>query len=56
MITGPLTRNNKQVIRVENPHPQDVIFKVKTTAPRIYCVRPNADLIRANSTIEVTSK
>jgi hypothetical protein len=53
---GPLTRTNKESLFVRNPNPTPVIFKVKTTAPKQYCVRPNAGRIEGNSEIEVQSK
>ena len=36
-----------------NPHDSDVCFKVKTTAPRRYCVRPNAARIPPRQTVKV---
>jgi hypothetical protein len=33
-----------------------VAFKVKTTAPRLYCVRPNSEIIEPNQSLEVQSK
>ena len=42
-----------QKLVLSNPHPRDVCFKVKTTAPRRYCVRPNAARIKAKSDINV---
>jgi len=30
-----------------------VAFKVKTTAPKRYCVRPNSSVIKAHESIEV---
>ncbi|KAL9546956.1 hypothetical protein MBANPS3_006413 [Mucor bainieri] len=49
----PLTRVVKQSLTIENPHDQPVAFKVKTTAPKLYCVRPNSDIIRPKGSIEV---
>lgn len=53
---GPFTRVVKESIHVKNPGAEPVIFKVKTTAPKQYCVRPNAGRIEPNSEIEVQSK
>ncbi|KAI8645523.1 PapD-like protein [Parasitella parasitica] len=50
---GPFTRVVKEVIRVKNSGSEPVIFKVKTTAPKQYCVRPNSGRIEPNSEIEV---
>ncbi|KAI8087913.1 PapD-like protein [Gilbertella persicaria] len=49
----PFTRVSKESLHVKNPGPEPIIFKVKTTAPKQYCVRPNAGRIEANSQIEV---
>ncbi|CAO0791483.1 unnamed protein product [Mucor circinelloides] len=49
----PLTRVVKQNLTIENPHDKAVAFKVKTTAPKLYCVRPNSDVIPPNSSIDV---
>ncbi|KAF1801332.1 PapD-like protein [Mucor lusitanicus] len=49
----PFTRVVKESIHVKNPGAEPVIFKVKTTAPKQYCVRPNAGRIEPNSEIEV---
>ncbi|KAI8343308.1 PapD-like protein [Chlamydoabsidia padenii] len=49
----PLTHVTKEILLVSNPHPEPVIFKVKTTAPKQYCVRPNAGRIEGNGQVEV---
>jgi hypothetical protein len=56
MFTGPLTRTVKQEIRITNPHSKPIAFKVKTTAPKLYCVRPNSDIIPPNGFADVQSK
>lgn len=38
---------------VRNPNTDPVAFKVKTTAPRQYCVRPNSGRIEAGAEVEV---
>lgn len=50
---GPFSRISKESLHVKNPGTEAVIFKVKTTAPKQYCVRPNAGRIEPNSEIEV---
>ncbi|KAI8979172.1 PapD-like protein [Mycotypha africana] len=49
----PLTRVVKRDIRISNPNNEPIAFKVKTTAPRLYCVRPNSDIVPANSYVDV---
>ncbi|KAI9028315.1 PapD-like protein, partial [Phycomyces nitens] len=49
----PLTRVVTSTLRLQNSGTSNVAFKVKTTAPRQYCVRPNSGLIKPQSTMEV---
>lgn len=41
-------------LRLYNPTDVHVAFKVKTTSPKKYCVRPNTGTIAPNTTTEVT--
>ncbi|KAF2840743.1 VAMP-associated protein [Patellaria atrata CBS 101060] len=49
----PLTHEVSQVLRLRNPHNDPVAFKVKTTAPKQYCVRPNSGRIEPGRDVEV---
>jgi hypothetical protein len=49
----PFTQLVKEILVVRNPNPEPVAFKVKTTAPKQYCVRPNSGRIEANQSVEV---
>ncbi|KAG2201490.1 hypothetical protein INT46_010106, partial [Mucor plumbeus] len=49
----PLTRVVKQSVTIQNPNDKPIAFKVKTTAPKLYCVRPNSDIIPPNGSIDV---
>ncbi|OBZ82257.1 Uncharacterized protein C17C9.12 [Choanephora cucurbitarum] len=49
----PLTRIVRQNVVIHNPHNRPVAFKVKTTAPKLYCVRPNSDIIRPNESVDI---
>ncbi|KAI8331022.1 PapD-like protein [Chlamydoabsidia padenii] len=49
----PLTRTTKEILKITNPSNQDIAFKVKTTAPKLYCVRPNAGIVPAGAHLEV---
>ncbi|KAJ3854061.1 PapD-like protein [Lentinula lateritia] len=49
----PLTTLVKRALIITNPHAQPVAFKVKTTAPKLYCVRPNSGRIEPGATAEV---
>ncbi|KAJ1029722.1 hypothetical protein NDA13_002965 [Ustilago tritici] len=49
----PLTQLVKRTLTVSNPNNQPVAFKVKTTAPKQYCVRPNSGRIEPGEMVEV---
>ncbi|KAF2142421.1 uncharacterized protein K452DRAFT_226925 [Aplosporella prunicola CBS 121167] len=49
----PFTTEVNQTLRLRNPHSDPVAFKVKTTAPKQYCVRPNSGRIEAGKEVEV---
>lgn len=51
--SGPLTQLVKRSLQVSNPNNQPVAFKVKTTAPKQYCVRPNSGRIEPGEKVEV---
>ncbi|CAD5117125.1 DgyrCDS5933 [Dimorphilus gyrociliatus] len=50
---GPFTDVVTSELVLKNPLDKKVCFKVKTTAPRRYCVRPNGGIIDPNSTVTV---
>ncbi|SNX83287.1 related to SCS2 - required for inositol metabolism [Melanopsichium pennsylvanicum] len=49
----PLTQLVKRTLTVSNPNNQPVAFKVKTTAPKQYCVRPNSGRIEPGEKVEI---
>lgn len=49
----PLTNHVKRSLAIKNPNAQPVAFKVKTTAPKLYCVRPNSGRVDPGETVEV---
>ncbi|XP_028843045.1 vesicle-associated membrane protein-associated protein B/C-like [Denticeps clupeoides] len=51
---GPFTDVITATLKLSNPTDQNVCFKVKTTAPRRYCVRPNSGVIEAGTSINVS--
>ncbi|KAG1055370.1 hypothetical protein G6F43_002666 [Rhizopus delemar] len=53
LFHSPFTRLSKESLFVKNLNDHPIIFKVKTTAPKQYCVRPNAGRIEPKSEIEV---
>ncbi|CAN9515773.1 unnamed protein product [Ophioblennius macclurei] len=51
---GPFTDVVTATLKLTNPTERNVCFKVKTTAPRRYCVRPNSGIIDAGTSINVS--
>ncbi|KAF8585703.1 VAMP-associated protein [Ramaria rubella] len=50
----PLTELIKRTLTITNHNAQPVAFKVKTTAPKLYCVRPNAGRIEPGESVGVS--
>ncbi|KAI4154633.1 MAG: hypothetical protein L6R39_001370 [Caloplaca ligustica] len=50
---GPFKQEVSQSLRLSNPSSDTIAFKVKTTAPKQYCVRPNSGKIDAGQAVEV---
>uniref|UniRef100_A0A3B5R799 VAMP (vesicle-associated membrane protein)-associated protein B and C n=1 Tax=Xiphophorus maculatus TaxID=8083 RepID=A0A3B5R799_XIPMA len=53
-ILGPFSDVVTTNLKLSNPTDRNVCFKVKTTAPRRYCVRPNSGIIDAGTSINVS--
>ncbi|KAL3481598.1 VAMP-associated protein [Aspergillus californicus] len=49
----PFNREVCQILHLNNNNPDAVVFKVKTTAPKHYCVRPNSGRIEPGKHVEV---
>jgi len=45
IFRGPFTSVVTSELKLTNPSDRKVLFKVKTTAPKRYCVRPNGGVI-----------
>lgn len=53
---APLNRIITNILKLQNPSDKDfVAYKVKTTRPQRYCVRPNIGVIPPGETIELQS-
>lgn len=50
---GPFTETRTVVLTLTNMKDAPVCFKVKTTAPKQYCVRPNAGIVEPRSSADV---
>ncbi|XP_016396280.1 vesicle-associated membrane protein-associated protein A-like [Sinocyclocheilus rhinocerous] len=51
---GPFTDVVTANLKLKNPSDKKVCFKVKTTAPRRYCVRPNSGIIDPGATLIIS--
>ncbi|XP_061551136.1 VAMP (vesicle-associated membrane protein)-associated protein A, like [Phycodurus eques] len=51
---GPFTDVVTTNLKLKNPSDRRVCFKVKTTAPRRYCVRPNSGVIEAGAAVNIS--
>lgn len=56
LLAGPFTRQLTKTLAIHNPHARPVGFKIKTTAPKQYCVRPNAGRVEPGETVEVAGE
>jgi len=52
-ISGPFTEVVTADLSLINPSDKRVCFKVKTTAPKRYCVRPNSGVLEPKQTVTV---
>ncbi|KAF5338965.1 hypothetical protein D9611_008825 [Ephemerocybe angulata] len=50
----PLTSLVKRSLTITNNNAQPIAFKVKTTAPKLYCVRPNSGRVEPGESQEVS--
>ena len=52
---GPFNKPVVTVMKLTNPTNHTILYKIKTTAPKRYCVRPNFGIILSNSytTVEI---
>lgn len=53
LFEGPFDRVVTSYLELNNPSNATICFKVKTTAPRRYCVRPNSGTIEAGCKVRI---
>uniref|UniRef100_A0A3Q2CCK2 Vesicle-associated membrane protein-associated protein A n=1 Tax=Cyprinodon variegatus TaxID=28743 RepID=A0A3Q2CCK2_CYPVA len=53
-LSGPFTDVVTANLKLKNPSDRRVCFKVKTTAPRRYCVRPNSGVIDPGAAVNIS--
>jgi len=54
--SGPFTDVVTSDLKLTNPTDRKVCFKVKTTAPKRYCVRPNSGIIEPGQAVTVAGE
>lgn len=52
---GPFTTVVTTHLKLHNPSARKVCFKMKSTNPRCYCVRPNSGVVEPGSTVTVAT-
>ena len=55
-ISGPFTSPVTSYMKLTNPSETKVCFKIKTTAPKKYCVRPNSGVLDVKGVTDVAGK
>jgi len=50
---GPFTSSTTSFLKLVNPTDKRICFKIKTTAPKRYCVRPNAGILDPGSHLSI---
>jgi len=54
IFLGPFTEPIQTVLTLKNPSDKKVAFKIKTTAPKRYCVRPNCGELAPKEKTEIS--
>jgi len=52
-FTGPFTQAVSSYMKLKNPSDKKVCFKIKTTAPKRYCVKPNSGVVDPNTEVQI---
>lgn len=53
---GPFTVPITSYMKITNPTETKVAYKIKTTAPKKYCVRPNGGVLDPEQSVEIAGK
>lgn len=56
LTIGPFNQAVASHMSLTNPTQDNILFKIKTTAPKKYCVRPNCGFLEPGASVEVSSK
>ncbi|XP_066254417.1 vesicle-associated membrane protein-associated protein B [Euwallacea similis] len=52
-FVGPFSQPVTSFMKLTNPSDKRVMFKIKTTAPKKYCVRPNSGVLQPGETTQI---
>jgi len=52
-FTGPFTQAVSSYMKLKNPSDKKICFKIKTTAPKRYCVKPNSGVVDPNTEVSI---
>jgi len=52
-FTGPFTSAVSSFMKLKNPSDKKVCFKIKTTAPKRYCVKPNSGVVDPRNEVAI---
>ena len=55
-LAGPFNEVVTSTLTLTNPSTNAVIFKVKTTAPKQYCVRPNSGMLAGRESAVISGE
>lgn len=50
----PITEEAQQTLELRNTSGQRLAYKIKTTLPKLYCVRPNASIVEKGQSVTVS--
>jgi len=53
-FVGPFTQPVSSVMYLSNPSDRKVCFKIKTTAPKRYCVKPNSGVVDPDDQVKIS--
>lgn len=53
---GPFDDYVTVSLTIKNPTPKKIAFKIKTTAPKRYCVKPNSGVLDPSQSMKVNGK
>ncbi|CAK7909873.1 vesicle-associated membrane protein-associated protein Scs2p [[Candida] anglica] len=53
-FSGSFTQPTTEYLSLTNTSDTPLAYKVKTTAPKLYCVRPNASIIEPGATVKIS--